>query len=66
MVKPLCFLSFWLFMRERRKHQVLRSRLHREGEPFSKKAKKFTSDTVLGEIVEINPVTKDRYGRTTA
>jgi len=33
---------------------------------FGKKAKWFTSDLVFGKIVKVNPVTKDRYGRTVA
>lgn len=35
-------------------------------QPFGKRAKKFTSDMVLGKPVEILPVTEDRYGTTVA
>jgi micrococcal nuclease len=35
-------------------------------QPFGKKAKRFARDIVAGKIVEIEPVTKDRYGRTVA
>jgi endonuclease YncB( thermonuclease family) len=31
---------------------------------FGNKAKQFTSDMVFGKYVEVEPVTKDRYGRT--
>jgi endonuclease YncB( thermonuclease family) len=31
---------------------------------FGQKAKKFTSDMVFGKVVEVTPVTTDRYGRT--
>ena len=31
---------------------------------FGKKAKQFTSDMVAGKVVEVKPVTTDRYGRT--
>ncbi len=33
---------------------------------FGKKAKQFTSDMVFGKLVEVEPVTTDRYGRTVA
>jgi len=35
-------------------------------QPFGKKAKQFTSDLVFGKLVEVEPVTIDRYGRTVA
>jgi endonuclease YncB( thermonuclease family) len=35
-------------------------------QPFGKKAKQFTSDKVFGKVVEVEPVTTDRYGRTVA
>ena len=38
-----------------------------EGEqPFSKKAKKFTSKLVYGRVVEVKVMDTDRYGRTVA
>jgi micrococcal nuclease len=36
------------------------------GQPFGKKAKKFTSDMVFRKQVKIQPVDRDRYGRTVA
>lgn len=33
---------------------------------FGTKAKEFTSSLVFGQMVKIDPVTKDRYGRTVA
>ena len=36
------------------------------GQAFGTKAKKFTSDMVFGEVVEVEPVDTDRYGRTVA
>lgn len=33
---------------------------------FGKRAKQFTSDMVFGKVVEVRPVTTDRYGRTIA
>jgi endonuclease YncB( thermonuclease family) len=36
------------------------------GQAFSKRAKQFTSKMVYGEIVEVEPVDVDRYGRTVA
>jgi len=35
-------------------------------QPFSKKAKQFTSKMVFGKVVEVEPVDIDRYGRTVA
>jgi micrococcal nuclease len=35
-------------------------------QPFGKRAKQFTSDLVFGEVVDIEPVAVDRYGRTVA
>ncbi len=37
-----------------------------KGEPFGRKAKKYTRDMVLGKLVKIEPVDRDRYGRTVA
>jgi endonuclease YncB( thermonuclease family) len=37
-----------------------------KGQAFGKKAKQFTSKMVYGEIVEVEPVDVDRYGRTVA
>lgn len=37
-----------------------------KGQPFSKRAKQFTSDLVFGKTVRVEPVTTDRYGRTVA
>ena len=37
-----------------------------KGQAFGKKAKQFTSGMVFGKIVEVDPVTVDRYGRTIA
>jgi len=37
-----------------------------KGQAFGAKAKKFTSNKVFGKIVEVDPVTTDRYGRTIA
>jgi endonuclease YncB( thermonuclease family) len=31
---------------------------------FGNRAKQFTSDFVFGQVVDVDPVTKDRYGRT--
>ncbi len=36
------------------------------GQAFGKKAKQFTSDMFFGKIVEVDPVTVDRHGRTIA
>jgi len=33
---------------------------------FGKRAKQFTSQLVFGKVVEVEPVTMDRYGRTVA
>jgi len=33
---------------------------------FGKRAKQFTSSLVFGKVVNVTPVTKDRYGRTVA
>ena len=33
---------------------------------FGKRAKQFTSNMVFGKVVEVRPVTMDRYGRTIA
>lgn len=35
-------------------------------QPFGKKAKQFTSELVFGKVVEVEPVTMDRYGWTVA
>jgi len=35
-------------------------------QPFGKRAKQFTSELVFGKVVEVEPVTVDRYGRTVA
>ena len=35
-------------------------------QPFGKRAKQFTSKLVFGKLVDIEPVTVDRYGRTVA
>jgi endonuclease YncB( thermonuclease family) len=35
-------------------------------QPFGKKAKQFTSQLVFGKVVEVEPVTMDRYGRIVA
>ncbi len=37
-----------------------------KSQAFGKKAKQFTSGMVFGKIVEVDPVTVDRYGRTIA
>jgi len=37
-----------------------------EGQEFGTKAKQFTSRMVFGKIVEVEPVDRDRYGRTIA
>lgn len=37
-----------------------------KGQAFGNKAKKFTASLVAGKIVEIESITKDRYGRTVA
>ena len=37
-----------------------------KSQALGKKAKQFTSDMVYGKIVEVDPVTVDRYGRTIA
>ena len=34
------------------------------GQPFSKKAKQFTSNMVFGKVVEVGAITVDHYGRT--
>lgn len=34
------------------------------GQAYGRKAKQFTSQMVFGKIVEVKPVTKDKYGRT--
>jgi len=36
------------------------------GQPFSKKAKQFTSKMVFGKVVEVKVMATDRYGRTVA
>lgn len=36
------------------------------GQPFSKRAKQFTSKTVYGKFVEVKVMATDRYGRTVA
>jgi endonuclease YncB( thermonuclease family) len=36
------------------------------GQPFSKKAKQFTSKLVYGKVVEVEVMDTDRYGRTVA
>jgi endonuclease YncB( thermonuclease family) len=36
------------------------------GQPFSGRAKKFTSNMVFGKIVEVSPVNMDKLGRTVA
>jgi len=36
------------------------------GQPFSQRAKQFTSDLVFGKTIRVDPVTTDRYGRTVA
>ena len=51
--------------------QQIKIRLHgidcpEGGQAFGKKAKKFTSQLVFGRVVDVKPVTKDRYGRTVA
>ena len=35
-------------------------------QPFSKRAKQFTSDAIFGEQVKVEEIKKDRYGRTIA
>ena len=35
-------------------------------QPFGKRAKQFTSSLVYGKMVKVDPITKDRYGRTVA
>ena len=35
-------------------------------QPFGKRAKQFTSELVFGKVVEVEPITVDRYGRTVA
>jgi endonuclease YncB( thermonuclease family) len=35
-------------------------------QPFGKRAKRFTSDVTAGKVVEVQALTKDRYGRTVA
>jgi len=37
-----------------------------KSQAFGKRAKQFTSNMVFGKIVEVRPVTTDRYGRTIA
>ena len=37
-----------------------------KGQPFGKAAKKFTSSLAAGKTIKVDPVTKDRYGRTVA
>jgi micrococcal nuclease len=37
-----------------------------KGQPFSNRAKQFTSDLVFGKTVKVDPVTTDRFGRTVA
>jgi endonuclease YncB( thermonuclease family) len=37
-----------------------------EGQDFGNRAKQFTSSLVFERVVEVKPVTKDRYGRTVA
>ena len=36
------------------------------GQAFSKRARQFTSRMAHGKIVQVNPITKDRYDRTVA
>ena len=35
-----------------------------QGQPFSNKAKQFTSEIVFGKVVEVGPINVDHYGRT--
>ena len=37
-----------------------------KGQDFGARAKEFTSALVFGKVVEVEPVTTDRYGRTVA
>lgn len=37
-----------------------------KGQAFGNKAKKYTASLVAGKVVDIEPITKDRYGRTVA
>ena len=36
------------------------------GQDFGTRARKFTSDMVFGKVVDVEPVERDRYGRTVA
>jgi len=52
-------------------HKEVKVRLYgidcpERGQPFSRKAKEFTSDMVFGKIVEVHRMDTDRYGRTVA
>jgi len=54
-----------------RAHKEVKVRLYgidcpERGQPFSKKAKQFTSDMVFGKLVEIQRMDTDRCGRTVA
>ena len=54
-----------------RAHKEVKIRLYgiytpERGQPFSKKAKQFTSDMIFGKIVEVDVMDTDRYGRTVA
>jgi len=54
-----------------RAHKEVKVRLYgidcpERGQPFSRKAKEFTSDMVFGKIVEVHRMDTDRYGRTVA
>jgi endonuclease YncB( thermonuclease family) len=55
-------------LRDRQPHKI---RLYgidcpEKRQPFGKRAKQFTSELVFGKVVEVEPVTIDRYGRTVA
>jgi endonuclease YncB( thermonuclease family) len=52
-------------------HKQVKVRLYgidcpEKGQPFTRKAKQFTSDMVLGKIVEVHRMDTDKYGRTVA
>jgi len=54
-----------------RAHKEVKVRLYgidcpEKGQPFTRKAKQFTSDMVFGKIVEVHRMDTDRYGRTVA
>jgi len=54
-----------------RAHKEVKERLYgidcpERGQPFTRKAKQFTSDMVFGKIVEVHRMDTDRYGRTVA